>query len=72
MRIKVWDKKNKRMWDVTEIKWRSRSQGGEMFYIRGNTEYHGLKEAPIGAHEDYCDLSQLIIIPYWRLRNERD
>jgi len=61
-KYKAWDKNAKRMWGVTEINWRSTEQGGEIFYIRGNTEYNGHKNAPIGGHKDFCDRFDDIIL----------
>ena len=60
LRIIAHDRKNGLTWNVTDIRFRTPSQGGEIFYIRGVTEYNGAKEAPIGAHSDYVNLAEKI------------
>ena len=72
-KYKAWDKNAKRMWEVTEINWRSTEQGGEIFYIRGNTEYNGHKNAPIGGHKDFCDrFDDIILLEFTGLCDKHD
>lgn len=53
----AWDQKNKRMWEVTEIKW----EDGKVVYIRGTTDYFGKKDQPIGAHKDFAEIDDIVL-----------
>ena len=65
IKFRAWD--GKRMWDVTEIVWRTPSQDRKIAFVRG---VYGDDELPIGGHEKYVDISKIILRQYTGLKDK--
>lgn len=68
IKFRAWDKKNKIMWNITELNWRTPSQRGSIFYKRG---VFGNNEQSIGADEKYVPMKDVILMQYTGLKDEK-